>query len=75
MTKSILVTFLFYVISFGMLLQAQVNAKANLSFDDKVNNWLAERHVPAVGIGIIENGKIKSVNVFGELEKGVITII
>ncbi|SDT00104.1 CubicO group peptidase, beta-lactamase class C family [Mucilaginibacter mallensis] len=41
-------------------------------FDDDaaINSWLAVNHVPAVGIGIIENGKLQDVKVYGELKKG-----
>jgi CubicO group peptidase (beta-lactamase class C family) len=59
------------VIFIGTSLQAQTDSKINLSFEDKVTNWLTERNVAAVGIGIIENSEIKYVKVFGELEKGV----
>jgi CubicO group peptidase (beta-lactamase class C family) len=64
-TKSLLIVFI------GISLQAQNSTNVNLGFEDKINNWLTERHVPAVGIGIIENSEIKYVKVFGELEKGV----
>ncbi len=52
-------------------LQTKTNCKVNLSFADSVNTWLAENNVPAAGIGLIENGEIKYVKVFGELQKGV----
>ena len=42
-----------------------------ISFQDKIPAWLAENHVPCVGIGIIGNGQLKSVRVFGELQKNV----
>ena len=38
---------------------------------ETVQKWLVEHKVPAVGIGIIENGKVQYVKVFGELKKGV----
>ena len=37
---------------------------------DSINQWLAANHVPAVGIGIIRDGKLRDVKVFGELQKG-----
>ena len=42
-------------------------------FDDEaqVAAWLAEHKVPAVGIGIIRDGRLRQVKVFGELQKGV----
>ena len=52
-------------------LQTQTNGKVNLSFEDSVSNWLAENNVPAAGIGLIENGEIKYVKVFGELKKDI----
>ena len=38
---------------------------------ETIQKWLAENKVPAVGIGIIENGEVTYVKVFGELKKGV----
>jgi CubicO group peptidase (beta-lactamase class C family) len=32
--------------------------------------WMAENHVPCVGIGVIDNGEIRWVKVFGVLQKG-----
>jgi CubicO group peptidase (beta-lactamase class C family) len=37
---------------------------------EKTERWLKQKNIPALGIGYIEDGKIKQVNVFGELEKG-----
>jgi CubicO group peptidase (beta-lactamase class C family) len=64
--KSLLLIFV------GNSLQAQNNSIINLDIENKVNNWLSEYHVPAVGLGIIENSEIKYAKVFGELEKDVI---
>jgi len=33
--------------------------------------WLQELNVPALGIGYLEKGKVKEINVYGELEKGI----
>jgi CubicO group peptidase (beta-lactamase class C family) len=46
-------------------------ATVNLDFEQKIPGWLKETKVPAVGIGIIEGGKLKYVKVFGELKAGV----
>lgn len=35
-----------------------------------IPNWMAEYHVPCVGVGVIGNGKIKWIKNFGELQKG-----
>ena len=59
------------IIVIGTSLQAQTNSKSNLKFEDKVQSWLTENNVPAVGIGIIEDGKIKYAKVLGELKKGI----
>jgi len=69
--KLILLAELLLTIFFGTTLQAQINSKVNLGFEDKVQGWLTENKVPAVGIGLVEDGKIKYVKVFGELRKGV----
>lgn len=37
----------------------------------EILSFLAEFNVPAVGIGIIENGKISACEVYGELRKGI----
>ena len=42
----------------------------NMSFGQKLPGWMKESNVPAVGIGIIENGKLRYTKVFGELKKG-----
>lgn len=34
----------------------------------KINDWLAQSHVPAAGIGMIENGALKYARVFGKLK-------
>ncbi len=51
--------------------QAQVNTKVNLNFENRVQGWLEDKNVPAVSIGIIEEGEIKYVKAFGEIQKGV----
>jgi CubicO group peptidase (beta-lactamase class C family) len=42
-----------------------------LGFEHKIPEWLKETNVPAAGVGIIENGRLKYAKVFGELKKGV----
>jgi CubicO group peptidase (beta-lactamase class C family) len=37
----------------------------------QVQEWLRSSNVPAVGIGLFENGRVKSAKVFGELRPGV----
>jgi len=38
---------------------------------DAIARWLSENHVPALGIGIIREGKLRQVKMYGELRKGV----
>ena len=51
--------------------QTANRATVNLAFEQQIPAWLKETNVPAVGIGIIEDGKLKYAKVFGELKKGV----
>ncbi|MGD0782025.1 MAG: serine hydrolase [Candidatus Aminicenantales bacterium] len=62
---------LFFSISCGQSCRMPIDAKVKFDYQDKIPAWLAENHVPAVGIGIIEGGRIKSLRVFGELQKNV----
>jgi CubicO group peptidase (beta-lactamase class C family) len=39
--------------------------------DVEIEKWLKENKVPTLGIGIIENGKLRQVKVFGEITKDV----
>jgi CubicO group peptidase (beta-lactamase class C family) len=45
-------------------------ARVSLAFEQKIPEWLKQTNVPAAGIGVIENGKLKYTRVFGELKKG-----
>ena len=36
-----------------------------------IPTWLAEYHVPCAGVGLIENGRIKWIKVFGARQKGI----
>jgi len=38
--------------------------------DTKIEKWLIENKVPTLGIGVIKDGKLQQVKVFGELKKG-----
>lgn len=39
--------------------------------DAEIEKWLKINKVPTLGIGIIENGKLKQIKVFGEISKGI----
>jgi hypothetical protein len=67
MIKTKLVIIISLLIIIGVPLQSQSNTTEKLIFEDKVQIWLTENKVPAVGIGIIEDGKIKYAKVIGEL--------
>ncbi len=71
MKKLILLTYLLPVLFIETLLQAQINTKVSLYFEEKMKGWMMENNVPAVGIGIIEDSNIKYIKVFGELQKSV----
>lgn len=64
-----LLSLLFLIIYFGNPLKAQEKNKIELCSQEKIQFWLKENNVPAVGIGIIENGVLKNIKVFGELQK------
>ncbi|MFT3794841.1 serine hydrolase [Flavobacterium sp.] len=59
--------------SFSFDHQAYENKKIeNPIFDNDtaIENWLKENKVPTLGIGVIENGKLQQVKVFGEITPG-----
>lgn len=39
--------------------------------DSEIEKWLNENNVPILGIGLIRNGTLKQVDVFGEFNKGI----
>ena len=39
--------------------------------ETEIEKWLKENNVPTLGIGIIENGKLNQIKVFGELSNGI----
>jgi CubicO group peptidase (beta-lactamase class C family) len=47
-----------------------INDKALFIDKSETERWLKQKHIPALGIAHIKNGKIERMNVFGELEKG-----
>jgi CubicO group peptidase (beta-lactamase class C family) len=62
---------IFCLIFISHTAQAQINYKENLNYQENIVSWMAEYDVPAVGIGIIENGEISYLYVFGELQEGI----
>lgn len=62
------------VTSFSFDHQAYENETVeNPIFDDtaEIEKWLKENKVPTLGIGVIENGQLQQVKVFGEITKDV----
>jgi CubicO group peptidase (beta-lactamase class C family) len=49
---------------------AQQKNSSIADYQKKIQTWLAIYKVPAVGIGIIEDGELKQIMVFGDLMKG-----
>lgn len=49
-----------------------INVKKSI-FDNEteIEKWLKENEVPALGIGVIENGKLQQIKVFGEILNGI----
>lgn len=66
MKKFILLSALLFSIVFKKNTQAQTIIPCPA---DSINAWLTKNHVPAVAIGIIEDGKIRSIKTYGELKK------
>ncbi|UCH15514.1 MAG: beta-lactamase family protein, partial [Bacteroidales bacterium] len=62
---------LLLTICLGSIVKAQNNTDISSSLEEKIPVWLSENNVPAVGIGIIEDGRINYLKVFGELKKGI----
>lgn len=46
-------------------------AKSIFDQDKEIEKWLQENKVPVLGLGIIENGQLQQIKVYGELTKGI----
>jgi CubicO group peptidase (beta-lactamase class C family) len=51
-------------------INAQQVKSSFIDFQKKVQNWLTVNKVPAAGIGIIDDGKLRQILVFGDLING-----
>jgi CubicO group peptidase (beta-lactamase class C family) len=71
MTKTIYFSF-FFSILFLFKANAQTE-KVDPVFnnDITIENWLKENHIHTLGLGIIESGKLKQIQVFGEIKDGI----
>jgi CubicO group peptidase (beta-lactamase class C family) len=54
----------------GSQIHAQSVKRVSFEFEKKLPGWMEETNVPAVGVGVIENGKLTYTRVVGELKKG-----
>jgi CubicO group peptidase (beta-lactamase class C family) len=70
MKPRLLLLLLLFPILLGQQAKAQHHTQIYSVPEDSIRNWLATFHVPAVGIGIIESGRVKSVRVYGDLYRG-----
>lgn len=66
--KTIITTFIALFMLTGSAFAQTDTVHTNLLKD--IPAWMAEYHVPCVGVGIIENGQIKWVKNFGDLQAG-----
>ncbi len=71
MTKTIhFLVFIFFL--FSIKSNAQTKTTDPVFNDNStIENWLKENHIRTLGLGIIENGKLKQIQVFGEIKDGI----
>lgn len=53
------------------MVSSPVNKSDLFDNEEATEKWLKENNIPTLGLGIITDGKLKQVKVFGELKKGV----
>jgi CubicO group peptidase (beta-lactamase class C family) len=59
-------------LSYGHKAHELENNETSIFEDNaKIEKWLKENKVPTLGLGIIENGELKQIKVYGELKKEV----
>ena len=51
-------------------LSTQQKNTSILANDSVIQNWLSEYNIKTLGLGIIENGKLSQIKVFGEISEG-----
>ncbi|MEM8523889.1 MAG: hypothetical protein AAGG68_04555 [Bacteroidota bacterium] len=61
----------FWVIVLILTSQYFISAQSNIAMPEEevIQSWLEEHQVPAVGVGIIESGKVSEIKVFGQLKR------
>jgi len=66
-----IITIFFFVFLIIISSCSKKESTLDEKFAEIVPQWLEKYEVPAVGIGIIENGEIVFLKVYGELQKGI----
>lgn len=72
LNKKIIFTLCFIfllALSFNKLANAQVKETSIFDNEVEIEKWLNENKIPALGLGVIRDGKLKQIKVFGELKK------
>jgi CubicO group peptidase (beta-lactamase class C family) len=69
--KMIRLTLLFAFLLLILSIKTQSQIKPAYDFENHIKDWQMDFKVPAVGIGVIENGTVVYVKTFGEIKKGV----
>jgi CubicO group peptidase (beta-lactamase class C family) len=59
----------FLVFLSGLTVEAQQKELSFTDYELRIGHWLAFARVPAVGIGIIEDGKLRKIMVYGDIKK------
>jgi CubicO group peptidase (beta-lactamase class C family) len=56
----------------GLKTKAQTSAADSTDFtnDQKIQTWLKENHISVLGLGVVKNGEIQKLRVYGELKNG-----
>lgn len=62
---------LFASLASGGIANAQGGVSTGSGGDDRIQKLLKENKIPALGLGVIRDGKLEQVKVFGELKPGV----
>jgi len=65
-----LTCFIFLIFFFCLRIDGQKKELTFKEYEARINRWLTFSRVPAVGIGIIEDGKLRQIMVYGNLKKG-----
>lgn len=68
MLKATLLTLVLFLSGFSA--EAQTNEPAGSDKDGHIQKLLKENKIPVLGLGVIKDGKLKEVKVFGELKQG-----